>query len=255
MAQYPQDFIDRLHLVWGPGFLSPGGPEEVARIVDGLDLSGKTVLDIGCGAAGPAIVLARDFGARMVCLDVEEALLDNAKRNVAQAGLSDQVEFHLVEPGPLPFEACRFDGVFSKEAMLHIPDKPALFADVIRVLKPGGFFAASDWLKGENAEQDPGYKRYIKEGHLTYKMATAAETEAALVAAGFQDVQTVDRHAWYGPMATQELADIQGPLRDKLIAASDLETYEKWLSSRKGSAPAFNSGGLRPTHLRGTRPG
>ena len=254
MTQYPQEFIDRLHLVWGPGFLSPGGADEVGRIVEGLDLKGKTVLDIGCGAAGPAIVLARDFGAQMVCLDVEKPLLDNARRNVEQAGVADSVEFRLVEPGPLPFDANSFDGVFSKESMLHIPDKPSLFADVIRVLKPGGFFAASDWLKGEDAENDPGFQRYIADGHLNYKMATAAETEAAMAAAGFDNVSTVDRHKWYGPMALQELADIQGPLREQLIAASDVETYEKWLSSRKGSAPAFNSGGLRPTHLRGLKP-
>ena len=39
MAQYPNDFIDRLHLVWGTGFLSPGGPEEVGQIVRGIDMN------------------------------------------------------------------------------------------------------------------------------------------------------------------------------------------------------------------------
>jgi cyclopropane fatty-acyl-phospholipid synthase-like methyltransferase len=254
MAQYPDEFIDRLHLVWGPGFLSPGGPQEVAKIVRGLDLAGKRVLDIGCGSGGPAIVLARDFGAQMVCLDVEKALIDRARANVQAAGATDQIEFHLAEPGPLPFGANEFDGVFSKEAMLHITDKSALFTDVLCVLKPGGFFAASDWLKGENAEDDPGYQRYMADGHLSYNMATAAETEAAMRKAGFSDVHTLDRHEWYGPMARQELADIQGPLRAQLIEVSDQDTYDKWVSSRHGSAAAFSSGGLRPTHLHGAKP-
>ena len=56
--QYPDHFIERLLSVWGEGFLSPGGPAEVAEIVAGLDLSGKTVLDIGFGTGGPSIALA-----------------------------------------------------------------------------------------------------------------------------------------------------------------------------------------------------
>ena len=61
--QYPEDFTSRLQAIWGDGFLSPGGPEEIAEIVAGLDLDGKTVLDIGFGIGGPAAILARDFGS------------------------------------------------------------------------------------------------------------------------------------------------------------------------------------------------
>ncbi len=254
MAQYPNEFIERLHLVWGLGFLSPGGAEEVALIVDGLDLSGKRVLDIGCGTAGPAIYLAAERGAQVVCIDVEQDLLTHARRNATEAGVADNIEFHLVEPGPLAFEDASFDVVFSKDAMLHIPDKPALFADVLRVLKPRGVFAASDWLAGENAQNDPGFKRYMNEGHLNFTMATARETEDALGLAGFDDVSSTDRHAWYAPIAAQEVEAIEGPLRDDIIAVSDVETHEKWLSTRRGLAEATKSGGLSPTHLRGVKP-
>ena len=69
--RYPDDFIDRLHAIWGEGFLSPGGVEEVHQIVKGLDLAGKTVLDIGFGTAGPAIVLARELGALVIYDDIQ----------------------------------------------------------------------------------------------------------------------------------------------------------------------------------------
>ena len=68
MAHYTDEFIARLQLVWGAGFLSPGGPQEVGEIVKRLDLGDRRVLDIGCGTGGPAIVLARDYGARVVMI-------------------------------------------------------------------------------------------------------------------------------------------------------------------------------------------
>lgn len=64
---YPPRMIAMLEAVWGEGFLSPGGPEEVARIIGSHDISGKAVLDIGCGAGGIDITLVRDHGAGHVC--------------------------------------------------------------------------------------------------------------------------------------------------------------------------------------------
>ena len=49
---YPQDSILFLEEMWGDGFLSPGGPEEVRRLLTGLDVAGRTVVDIGSGAGG-----------------------------------------------------------------------------------------------------------------------------------------------------------------------------------------------------------
>jgi phosphoethanolamine N-methyltransferase len=81
--QYPDHFIERLHTVWGEGFLSPGGPEEVGEIVRGIELSGKVVLDIGFGTGGPAITLAKNHHAeKVVGIDVEAQLRDHASQLV-----------------------------------------------------------------------------------------------------------------------------------------------------------------------------
>ena len=47
---YHDQMIGMLERVWGDGWLSPGGPAEVARLLEGMDLRGKNLLDIGCGA-------------------------------------------------------------------------------------------------------------------------------------------------------------------------------------------------------------
>ncbi len=254
MAQYAVNFIDRLHLVWGPGFLSPGGPEEVAEVTRGLDLKDAQVLDIGCGTGGPSIALARDMGARVIGIDIEPQLLERARTLAQDAGVADRVEFRQVTPGPLPFEDDSFDMVFSKDALIHIPDKQALYAQIRRVLKPGGAFAASDWLSGENADNDKAFQHYLALVPLDYNMATAGQTADVMRQAGFEHVETIDRNAWYAEMSPHEVARIEGPLRDKIIEVSDLETYEQWLAIRRALAAAAQSGGLRPTHLRGYNP-
>jgi SAM-dependent methyltransferase len=154
--QYAKEFTDALQFMWGEGFLSPGGPEEVAEMVAGIDLTGKRVLDVGSGLGGVDILLATRHGAAAVVgIDVEPQLVESARALIATKGLTERVTFQLVEPGPLPFPNASFDVVFSKDAMVHIEDNAALYAEVLRVLKPGGWFTAADWLWAEGADKSP----------------------------------------------------------------------------------------------------
>lgn len=247
--------MERLHRLWGVGFLSPGGPQEVTEIVRDIDLANKVVLDIGCGTGGPSIVLVRDLGAgRVVAVDVEAPLLARAAEHAAAEGVADRIAFEPVEPGPLPFGDESFDLVFSKDALIHIADKAAIYREALRVLRPGGAFVASDWLGGDNAAASSDWRRYREIGHLDFTMATAAEVEAAMTAAGFDQVTTRDRNAWYADLARFELGQIEGPLRDELIAAVGQEIYDHWLQVRRALAGSVAAGALRPTHLRGYKP-
>ena len=88
---YDDATTDFLEAMWGDGYLSPGGPEEVARVLDGLDLRGCTVLDVGCGAGAITVALARDYGAaKVIGIDVEAPVCAKARTRVAAAGLADR---------------------------------------------------------------------------------------------------------------------------------------------------------------------
>lgn len=247
--------MDRLHTIWGEGFLAPGGPEEVREIVGDLDLAGRSVLDIGCGTGGPAIVLARELGAGgVVAIDVEPQVLARAARHAETAGVAGAIEFKLVEPGPLPFADASFDVVFSKDALVHIPDKAAVYREVLRVLRPGGAFAASDWLGGDNTRTAPEWALVQEIGTLDLTMVTAPETAAVMSAAGFETVSTRDRNAWYAELLRHENVQIEGPLRERLIEVAGEETYRHWVRIRRALRDAAVAGALRPTHLRGHKP-
>jgi phosphoethanolamine N-methyltransferase len=221
-----------------------------------LDLGGRSVLDIGCGTGGVDFVLARDLNAgRVIAIDVEPDLLARARERLeaSHPELVDRIEFRLVEPGPLDWPDGTFDVVFSKDAMIHIPDKADLFREVYRVLRPGGVFAASDWLGGDNLDA-PEWLWYQELGHLDFAMATAAQTEAMLRDAGFAEVTSVDRNGWYAAVTRQEVRDLEGPLRDRLLEVVDADLYRHWLEVRRALRDAVIVGALRPTHIRGVRP-
>src|SRR5262249_8909048 len=108
--QYPKQLADAMAFVWGEGFLSPGGPGEVAEMLGGVDLAGRSVLDIGSGLGGIDVLLvAKHNAAEVIGIDVEPELIESARRLVAQKRLGDRVRFELVAPGRLPFGDARFD--------------------------------------------------------------------------------------------------------------------------------------------------
>ena len=153
---YNAQLTNFLEEMWGEGYLSPGGPEEVSRILENVDIAGKRVLDIGCGTGAISVSLVQGHGAAHVTgIDVEDPVCTAARSRVASLGLEDQVTITKVTPGPFPFPEGTFDVVFSKDSILHIPDKPAMASEVFRVLKPGGQFAASDWLISHDDAPSP----------------------------------------------------------------------------------------------------
>ncbi|MCH9672256.1 MAG: methyltransferase domain-containing protein [Gammaproteobacteria bacterium] len=251
---YPNDFVDRIEISWGDGFLSPGGPDEVREVLRDTEVASKTVLDIGCGTAGPALVMVGELGAaRVVGVDIEAQVIERGINNVRRAGLDECVALQLVQPGPLPFASGTFDVVFSKDSLIHIDDKAAVFTDVLRVLKPGGVFAASDWLAGENAAQSEEFQRWLDTSTHHFVMQTAREAMASMRAAGFEAVASRDRNAWYAAVATREVALMEGPLRQRFLDAGGEARYQQLLTIRKTNADAVRCGSLRPTHLRGRK--
>jgi cyclopropane fatty-acyl-phospholipid synthase-like methyltransferase len=248
---YPELELQFFEKIWGKGFISPGGPQEVAEILQGVDLKNKRVLDIGCGMGGIDILLAQEYdAAKVIGIDVEKPVLDKANKYILEADLTDKISCILVDPGPFKYKNHSFDVVFSKDALLHIPDKKMLFSEIFRVLKPNGLFVAGDWLGGKSETDSEHMEEFHTLTDNEFDMVAAKEYEMNLVSAGFGNVSIRDRNKWYLNVAKQELKDIQA-LKDEIIDALGQKTYEiNWELFWKTLIETLETGEFRPTHIK-----
>lgn len=252
---YPEPVIGFLEMLWGRGWLSPGGPDELARLLQGEDLRDKKVLDIGCGAGGIDCLLISEYGAaRVTGIDVEASVLETARTRIQEAGISDRAELIQVEPGPLNFDDATFDVVFSKDSIVHIPDKHSLASEVFRVLKPGGVFVASDWLTSHDGEPSLEMKTYLAAEDLDFGMASPELYADALKQAGFVDVALSNRNAWYCQQAKRELDLLKTGLDDRQIQELGPDVVEHNIHTWSLMIKVLETGEHCPHHVRGRKP-
>ncbi len=250
---YTTDVITSLELNWGTGWLSPGGPDEVSEIVAGTDLVGKSVLDIGTGTGAPALLLVSKHGARHVTgIDVEQPVLERARDLAAANQLDGRVEFKHVAPGRLPFPDTRFDVAFSKDAFVHVADKALLFAEIYRVLVPGGWCVFSDWCCGEQPFSEE-MQQFLDNG-MDFTMATPWETRSSLENAGFESIRVRDRNAWFADVAAREFEATAGPRRAVFMRKVGPDATDRLTAAARRRAIIARQGHLRPAHFRARKP-
>lgn len=224
-------------------------------MLERFSVAGKDMLDIGCGSGGITLHIAKRFSPRSIIgFDVEKPVIREATRRAEEAGLSERVRFVQAPPGRLPFDDGSFDIVFSKDAMVHIKDKDAIFAEIFRVLRPGGIFAASDWLVGHDGELSQDMKDYIEAEGLSFGMASPSRYRQAMEHAGFEDVRTESRNAWYRDEARRELNRLQTDLYEQAVRIAGQAFVEKNLRTWTAMQKVLDSGEHCPTHLSATKP-
>jgi phosphoethanolamine N-methyltransferase len=255
-GEYDESMLTLLQIIWGDGFLSPGGREEIARLLEGASIAGCRVLDIGCGLGAIDELLVREHGAdSVVGVDIDPQLIERMQARMAHAGLADRIEGRRVDGGPLPFADASFDVVFSKDSLVQIPGKAAIFAEVLRVLRPGGRFIASDWLRGGSGPYSPEMMEFFRLEGIAYNMASLEESAAALHAAGFRDVEIRDRHAWYLPLAQRELKSMEGDLGHLIVSRIGEARAGHFIDDWRQMVLVLERGELRPGHLKAVKPG
>lgn len=208
-SEYFDAMLDVLEWIWGRDYMAPGGEGNVDKMVAGLDLRGKQVLDIGCGLGGPAFALVKKYGAIVTGTDLEPKLIQRAKQRAAELGLSEQTNFLTVQAGPMDFPDNYFDLVISSGAITQTADKLGIFREIYRILNPGGSISCYNWMKSEGEYSEDMLYWFKAEG-LTYAMETPGRHGELLAEAGYRDIRLEDASDWYRREARREYELLTG---------------------------------------------
>jgi SAM-dependent methyltransferase len=174
--------------------LHAGSVAATEAVLAALAVSPDSVLlDVGAGVGGPARLAAARCGCRVTGIDLSPDFVDLARRLTERVGLGATVTFDVGSALALPYADGTFDRAMLNHVGMNIADKAGLFAEVRRVLAPGGRFAVYDQMR-------------VGAGDLTFPMPWAEDERssfvapreayaAALVAAGFVVERDEDRAA------------------------------------------------------------
>ena len=184
---------------------------------------GEVILDLGSGAGIDCLIASRKVGdaGRVIGVDMTPEMLDKARANAAKVGASN-VEFRLGEIENLPVADASVDVVISNCVINLSPDKPRVFAEIARVLKPGGRVAVSDMVLLRPLPEA------VRNDLLAYVgcvagAVTVEEYVAGMKAAGLANIE-VDATPYADVMI-----DVQDPtyrrIKDKLPAGASAGDY------------------------------
>lgn len=205
---YPEETVDDLPGAAVESFAGVGYPFAADTIREG-----DTVVDLGAGSGTDLLVAARTVtpSGRAIGIDFNQAMIRKATANLRSASI-EHAELRTGDARDLPLQDNSVDVVTSNGVLNLIPDKPAAFREIMRVLRPGGRIQIADIVLstpvGADSRANP---------QLWAECIVGAETEERYLAAiretGFNEIQVIDRLDYFSASpnpATQKVADQLG---------------------------------------------
>jgi len=173
---------------------------------------GMNVLDVGCGVGGPALEIARFTECHVTGLNINEYHIQRGTARAKSLKLDHLCKLVHGDFMKLPFEDNSFDAVYQIEATAHAPSKEGVYAEIFRVLKPGGVFGSYEWCLTDKYDPENARHKEIKKGievgNALPDIATTEAVVAAEEAVGFEVLDQEDRgimltdleFPWYHPL-------------------------------------------------------
>ena len=155
---------------------------------------GKRVLDAGCGLGGPAVAVAREYGAHVTGLTNCEPHVAVGTDVANRQGVGHLVDFRHGDFMDMPFPDESFDAVLNHESFCYVPDAMGYLKGVYRILRPGGCWRLMDGLrtgKPMNKGQMAQYSNF-RRGWVLPQIQTLHGLRSVLEQAGFEGIMDRD---------------------------------------------------------------
>ena len=175
------------------------------------------------------------------------------QKRARDADLASQVSLVQVEPGPLAFRDNSFGVVLSAGAFTQTHDKLGMFRECLRVLQPGGWISAYDWMKCEGEYSQEMLDWFELEG-LTYAMETPERHRELLLEAGFVDVEIDDRSDWYRDQSLAEYEKIQSDHYPRMLELLGKAEADHFTEDWRALARVCRKGEMLQVYCRGRKP-
>lgn len=149
---------------------------------------GSHLLDVGCGIGLTPPYLVKEYGCRVVGIDLVPRMIARSLEQARRDGITEETAFCAADAQALPFADGLFDVVMIESVNVFVPDLPRAFGEYLRVIRPGGYVGMNEstWLESPS-EEAVAYMEKIG-AHLRTREAW----EAQLSAAGLEDVVARD---------------------------------------------------------------
>jgi len=202
---------------FGPRHNKEAIPQSIARAEWYVSLRlnlrpGMKVLDVGCGVGGPMREIARFSGANIVGLNLNEYQLQRAAHHNKRYGMEGLCSLLLGDFMHVPAPDESFDAIYEIEATPHAPSKEGVYAEMYRLLKPGGSLCGYEWCMTDkydpSNEEHKKIKYGVEIGNGLPEIASTTHVIESLKKVGFEVLEVTDFGIpteqnpipWYDPL-------------------------------------------------------
>jgi phosphoethanolamine N-methyltransferase len=254
-VQYSKQGVKKYEWIFGEGYLSTGGLETTREIMPLLGLKkGQRVLDVGCGLGGHDFFMAQNYGVYIDAIDLSKNMMSVALQHFSKKPeIADNIKFRICDVTTTPFPDNYYDVIYSRDALLHIKEKPQLFQKFFRWLKPGGRVVFTDYCRGEMNSFSDEFEKYVKQ--RDYTLYKVSEYQTLIKNTGFVDIKAEDINDKFVDSLHRELKKLYSG-RKEFMEAFNQEDYndleQGWLAKVKRAKDGYQTWGLfrayKPIH-------
>jgi ubiquinone/menaquinone biosynthesis C-methylase UbiE len=179
------------------------------------------ILDVGSGLGGAARYVAENSRARVTGIDLVPEYCSSAAALTQITGLQQFIIYKQGSATAMPFAAEEFDGAYSIHTAMNIADKPTLYNEIARVLKPGAFFGLYDVLRGRNDAPISFPVPWASGPEISF-LASLEEMRTYLGEAGFE-ILVEDDLSGFGLKALKKLQEVNPVFGPRIVIGDNYD--------------------------------